>query len=108
MIYANTVTANVGPTLIIDDSGTDMSWIFSLYLYTTAPSLLGMAAITVRWHDGVSAKSESLSILLNLLVTHKSVCFPVRQGNGTQITIEATISGTGAGVGIACGANGQS
>lgn len=97
-----TTSSNVSQTVWIGAPGVKEPKFIACYFYVVNPTLLGSAAVIVRWNDGLSAKSFTQVLALSALGNFKSDVFAMIQAAGTDLTYEVAVSG-GATVGLLLG-----
>lgn len=93
----NTYTASFSAYEIVPETGEeiDYGWIVCISVIPKATAVLGLATVTLRWNDG-AARSRSVLCALTTLGSIGQDVFPIVQAPGTNVTLEATMVGSGA------------
>lgn len=86
-------SSNVSETVWIGASV--QAFLIAGYFHVITPALLGNASLVIRWHDGVSAKSHTETLVLAALGNFKPFSFPVWLSESDDLTYEVAVSNGG-------------
>lgn len=94
-MYQGVLNATLAPVVISTNPGPGVViWPMFLYMRPVSAAVLSALTVTVRWNDGV-ARSHSEIVALTSLALFQGSVFIGYQAAGTDISIEALLTGLG-------------
>lgn len=95
-MYTNTYTDSLEATTIMGAAEAGgVGFLVSFYLGPISTGLLSTVTATLRWHDGILARSKPFVLSLTSLGNLTSDAFPIWLAEGEEVTLESTLIGNG-------------